>query len=157
MAKFLQNIKIWTGFDKVENFNKIIKHNGGWVNSAKKFYYTDDLKIGTLVGQDDFGNKYFENPYYFVPRNRWVEFNPKVGLEYNASQIPPEWHRWMTHMTEYPPTVEKLVHYKWMLPHLENQTGKSTAYMPHNTVKPKVHAWSPSSKTNPRLAIESKS
>lgn len=157
MAKLVRNLKIWTGFDKAQNLFKIIEHNGGFIGSVKKLYYMDDLKIGTLVGEDAFGNKYYENPYYFVPRNRWVEFNPKVGLEYNASQIPPEWHRWMTHMTEYPPTIEKPVHYKWMLPHLENQTGKSTAYMPHNTVKPKIHAWSPSSKTNPRLAIESKS
>jgi len=157
MAKLLQQIKIWTGFDKYENLKKIIEHNGGLINSAKKLYYHDDLKIGTLVGTDDFGNKYYENPKYFVPRNRWVEFSEKRGLDYNASQIPPEWHRWMTQMTEYPPTVEKPVSYPWMLPHQENMTGTPDAYMPHNTVQPKIQAWSPGSKTNPRLAIESKS
>ena len=30
------------------------------------FYRTDDLKVGTLVGEDKFGNKYFENNAYFV-------------------------------------------------------------------------------------------
>lgn len=156
MAGFFRMIKVWTGFDKVLKFNEIVKHNGGAINSLKKLYYQDDLKIGTLVGEDAHGNKYFENPYYFVPRNRWVEFNPKKGLNYDASQIPPEWHRWMTHMTEYPPTVEKPVNYEWMLPHMENQTGTSDAYMPHNTVKPKITAWTPKSKTSPRLAIGSK-
>lgn len=151
MANLIQKLKIWTGFEKVENFSRIIQHNGGVLNSIKKFYLHDDLKIGTLVGEDEFGNKYYENPYYFVPRNRWVEFNEKRWLDYNASQIPPEWHRWMTHMTEYPPTVEKPVHYPWMLTHQENMTGTSNAYMPHSTVRPKIQAWSPESKKSPRL------
>lgn len=145
MAKLLQNLKIWTGLDKVERFNAIIKHNGGIQKSIKKLYLQDDLKIGTLVGEDEFGNKYYENPYYFVPRNRWVEFNEKVGLKYDASMIPPEWHRWMTHMTEYPPTVEKPVSYAWMLTHQQNKTGTPDAYMPHSTVKPKIKAWTPKS------------
>jgi NADH:ubiquinone oxidoreductase subunit len=154
MAKLLQNIKIWTGFDKFENLAKIIRHNGGLKKSIKKMYLQDDLKIGTLIGEDEFGNKYYENPYYFVPRNRWVEFNEKRGLDYNASQIPPEWHRWMTHMTEYPPTIEKPVSYPWMLKYQENMTGTPEAYMPHSTVKPKIQAWTPKS-TYPQ--IESKS
>ena len=149
MFKLLKNIKIWTGFDKLENFSKIIEHNGGFKRSVKKLYLQDDLKIGTLVGEDDFGNKYFENPYYFFPRNRWVEFNEKRGLDYNASQIPPEWHRWMTHMTEYPPTIEKPVKHPWMLPHQENMTGTPDAYMPHCTTRPRIQAWT--SKNNKNL------
>lgn len=156
MAQLIQKLKVWSGLDKVQNLARIIEHNGGLLNSAKKLYLHDDLKIGTLVGTDEFGNKYYENPYYFVPRNRWVEFNEKRWLDYNASQIPPEWHRWMTHMTEYPPTVEKPERHEWMLTHQENMTGTSDAYMPHNTVKPKIQAWSPKSKTNPRLALNSK-
>lgn len=156
MAKLLQNIKMITGFDKVENLNRIVKHNGGVLNSIKKLYLQDDLKIGTLVGEDEFGNKYYENPYYFVPRNRWVEFNEKRGLNYNASQIPPEWHRWMTHMTEYPPTVEKPVRHPWMLTHQENMTGTENSYMPESTVKPKIQAWTPKATKNPRLSIDSK-
>lgn len=143
MSKLIQKLKVITGFDKFENLSKIIEHNGGLAKSAKKLYFQDDLKIGNLVGVDELGNKYYENPYYFVPRNRWVEFNEKVGLEYNASQIPPEWHRWMTHMTEYPPTVEKPVKHKWMLPHQENQTGRKESYMPESTVKPKIQSWKP--------------
>lgn len=154
MAKLLHHIKVWTGYDKFEKFAEIIKHNGGARASLKRMYLTDDLKIGTLVGEDALGNKYYENPYYFVPRNRWVIFNEKVGLNYNASQIPPEWHRWMTHMTEYPPTIEKPVSYPWMLPHQENMTGTSDAYMPHSTVRPKIQAWSPKNKS--RLALDSK-
>lgn len=143
MSKIFQTLKVVTGFDKFQNFMKIIQHNGGFGKSVKKLYLMDDLKIGTLVGTDQFGNKYYENPYYFVPRNRWVEFNEEKWLDYNASQIPPEWHRWMTHMTEYPPTVEKPVKHGWMMEYVENKTGTSEAYMPHSTVKPKIQSWSP--------------
>ena len=146
MAKFIETFKTIIGLDKAIKFSDIIKHNGGVLMSIKKFYYQDDLKIGTLVGEDDFGNKYYENPEYFFLRNRWVSFNLERGLDYNSSQIPPEWHRWMTHMTEYPPTIEKPVKYDWMLAHQENMTGTKLAFMPESTVKPKIQAWTP--KTN---------
>ena len=146
MAKLAANVKIWLGIDKFENLVNIINHNGGVLKSFKKFFYQDDLKIGTLVGVDSFGNKYFENNQYFVPRNRWVEYSEKVGLNYNASQIPPEWHRWLAHIAESPPTVEKLPRHSWMLPHQENMTGTSGAYMHHNTVRPKIQPWIPKQK-----------
>lgn len=55
----------------------------------------DDIKPGKLVGEDKYGNKYFENPYYFYGRNRWIEFSEHVRHEYDASQIPAEWYGWM--------------------------------------------------------------
>lgn len=55
----------------------------------------DDLKIGTHVGTDKYGNKYFENNYYFYGRNRWVEYAPHVHMAYDGSQIPAEWFGWM--------------------------------------------------------------
>lgn len=143
MAKLLKTIKVVTGYEKLNNFLNIVEHNGGLLRSLKKMYLQDDLKIGTLVGKDQFGNSYYENPYYFVPRNRWVEFNEKVHLDYDASQIPPEWHRWLTNMTEYPPTVDKPVKHPWMLEHEQNLTGTSGAYLPYSTVKPKIQSWKP--------------
>lgn len=53
------------------------------------------MKIGTLVGTDKYGNKYFENNYYFYGRNRWVEYAPHVHMDYDGSQIPAEWFGWM--------------------------------------------------------------
>ncbi|TRY70462.1 hypothetical protein TCAL_17333 [Tigriopus californicus] len=53
------------GLDKVGRLQAIIRHNGGLWNSLKTLYRTDDLKIGTLVGEDRYGNKYYENPTYF--------------------------------------------------------------------------------------------
>lgn len=56
---------------------------------------TDDLKPGRLVGQDKYGNKYYENPYYFYGRNRWVIWADHVKHEYDASMIPADWFGWM--------------------------------------------------------------
>lgn len=55
----------------------------------------DELKIGKLVGTDKYGNKYYENNYYFMGRNRWVEYAPHIHMAYDASQIPAEWYGWM--------------------------------------------------------------
>ena len=38
----------------------------------------DVTRVGTLVGEDKFGNKYFEDNSYFMPRNRWVVYPEKV-------------------------------------------------------------------------------
>ncbi len=55
---------------KLQNLQKIIKQNGGIVNSVLTLYRTDDgLKDGTLIGVDKNGNKYFENKRYFVGMN----------------------------------------------------------------------------------------
>lgn len=67
-------------------------------------------------------------------------------MDYDGSQIPAEWHRWMHYMTDNPPTVEKLVQYKWLDGHRENMTGTRQAYMPYDTVPPKIESWKPKKK-----------
>lgn len=59
------------------------------------FSRMDEMKAGRQVGQDKYGNKYFEDPSQFYGRNRWVEYAPHFNLEYDASQIPAEWYGWM--------------------------------------------------------------
>lgn len=85
------------------------------------------MKIGTLVGTDEMGNRYYENNLYFYGkyifsknytwfcifikynkyiisgRNRWVEYNDKVWLNYDASQIPAEWYGWIHYKTDLLP------------------------------------------------------
>lgn len=50
-------------------------------------YRQDELKDGKLVGEDSFGNKYFENPRYFYSRNRWVEYSDNFNMNYDGSQV----------------------------------------------------------------------
>jgi len=51
----------------------------------------DEVKAGTLIGVDKYGNKYYEDPTYFYGRNRWVEYAEYKNLEYDGSQIPADW------------------------------------------------------------------
>ncbi|KIH67855.1 SEP domain protein [Ancylostoma duodenale] len=80
----------------------------------------DVTRVGTLVGTDKFGNKYYEDNSYFMPRNRWVEYPDKVWLDYDPTQIPPEWHRWLHHIGDDTPTQNPPKNEKWVLQHEEN-------------------------------------
>lgn len=106
----------------------------------------DSIKAGRLVGSDKYGNKYFENPYHFFGRSRWVEYADYKNLEYDASQVPPEWFGWLHYKTDAPPFADCIkIHtkYKWMLDHSENLSGTKDAYVPYSTTKPKIEAWDP--------------
>ncbi|XP_046743208.1 probable NADH dehydrogenase [ubiquinone] 1 alpha subcomplex subunit 12 [Diprion similis] len=137
MAKFF-------GVDKVVRFFQIVRDNGGIRGSLKALYRRDELKSGTLIGEDKYGNRYFENNMHFYGRNRWVEYADHVGLDYNASQVPPEWFGWLHYKTDLPPHKDpSRPKYKWMLDHTENMTGTRDAYMPYSTTRPKIEAWKP--------------
>lgn len=43
------------------------------------FFRRDKLKTGTLVGEDKFGNKYYENPSYFYGKPNRTESISHVG------------------------------------------------------------------------------
>jgi NADH:ubiquinone oxidoreductase subunit len=75
-----------------------------------------------------------------------VIYNEKYGLDYDGTQIDPEWHGWIHYTRDEPPTVLKPIHYKWTdtLPE-PNKTGTKEAYAPYSTVKPKTEAWVPKS------------
>ncbi|XP_050464799.1 probable NADH dehydrogenase [ubiquinone] 1 alpha subcomplex subunit 12 [Cataglyphis hispanica] len=137
MAKLL-------GLDKVATFFRIIRDNGGIFGSVKTLFRTDDLKTGTLIGEDKYGNRYYENNMYFVGRNRWVIYADKVGLNYDASQVPAEWFGWLHYKTDLPPHKDPFrPKYKWMLDHQQNMSGTNQAYMPYSTTRPKIEPWQP--------------
>ncbi|GBP29768.1 Probable NADH dehydrogenase 1 alpha subcomplex subunit 12 [Eumeta japonica] len=134
------------GLDKITKLFQIIKVNGGIRASLYKLYRFDDLKDGKLVGQDDFGNKYYENPRYFFGRSRWVEYAPQFNMDYDGSQVPAEWFGWLHYKTDLIPTQDKdRPKYKWMLPHTENLSGTTGQYVPYSTTRPKVEPWIPKS------------
>jgi NADH:ubiquinone oxidoreductase subunit len=104
----------------------------------------DTLKSGRLVGVDKYGNKYYENRYYFYGSSRWVEYAEYKNLEYDASQVPAEWFGWLHYRTDATPNEDAVklhTKFKWMLDHSENQSGTKEAYMPYSTTKPKIEAW----------------
>lgn len=63
------------------------------------------FKFGTYMGCDAWGNRYYENRVdYPLGQHRWIE--PKDIHNFDSTQIPPEWHGWMTHMNDCTPAYE---------------------------------------------------
>lgn len=135
------------GFDKFLGFYKTFRECGGLIGGLYRIYRTDNFRSGTLVGTDKYGNKYYENPHFLYGRDRWVDYNPNIRLEYDGSQIPAEWFGWLHHKTDLTPDKDpSRPLYKWMAEHTENLTGTPGQYMPYSTTKAKIHPWIPPKK-----------
>ncbi|KHJ97512.1 UBX domain protein [Oesophagostomum dentatum] len=141
------SLKEWLGIDKMQKLARMIKQMGGVRAALKKRYLMDVTRVGTCVGSDKFGNKYYEDNSFFMPRNRWVEYPDKVWLDYDPSQVPPEWHRWLHHITDDPPSKKPLPTEKWGLQHEENLSiFEDKKYIPYSTTRPKIIGWVPGQK-----------
>lgn len=83
---------------------------------------------GKFVGEDEFGNKYYElrKAPKTGRRTRWVIYN---GIA-EASKIPAAWHGWMHYTHDKPMTTEESRRWPWQKQHLPNLTGTRHAYMP---------------------------
>ncbi|MCQ0093871.1 NADH:ubiquinone oxidoreductase subunit NDUFA12 [Roseovarius sp. M141] len=98
---------------------------------------------GTKVGEDSQGNIFYRSK---DGDRRWVIYNGEA----EASRVSPEWHGWLHHTYQDPPTETPLPHQPWEKPHLENLTGTALAYAPAGSIrrsgsKPRsdYEAWSP--------------
>jgi NADH:ubiquinone oxidoreductase subunit len=81
------------------------------------------------VGKDEQGNRYFEERKPTGPngmRRRWVVYH---GIA-EASRVTPDWHGWLHHTFDAPPTVEPLMRRPWEQNHMPNMTGTPLAYHP---------------------------
>lgn len=82
---------------------------------------------GELVGQDDAGNRYYQEKK--IPtgrrRKRWVMYNGEA----EASRIPPEWHAWLHYTVDQPLTRDTQAK-PWLDQHQPNLTGSPQAYLP---------------------------
>jgi NADH:ubiquinone oxidoreductase subunit len=84
---------------------------------------------GKLVGQDAYGNKYYEAKSELTAedkKKRWVIYN---GLA-EPTKVPPVWHGWLHYTTDALPTETPGVHYAWMKEPQPNLTGTTLAYVP---------------------------
>ncbi|KYM79897.1 putative NADH dehydrogenase [ubiquinone] 1 alpha subcomplex subunit 12 [Atta colombica] len=141
----MANLTKLLGLDKFVTLFRTIRDHGGIIGSFKTLYRVDELKSGTLVGEDKYGNRYYENNIHFIGRNRWVIYADKVGLNYDGSQVPPEWFGWLHYKTDLPPHEDpSRPKYKWMMDHQQNMSGTDQAYMPYSTTRPKIEPWRPS-------------
>ena len=88
-------------------------------------------RFGKRVGQDEFGNVYYEGGTDSEGRTRrWVIYN---GFS-EASAIPPGWHGWMHHRVDTPPAGENYSRANGRSRIVPNLTGTPDAYRPKGSV-----------------------
>lgn len=81
---------------------------------------------GELVGEDQFGNKYYREK---GGKRRWVIYDDAP----EASRVPPEWHAWLHRTTDEAPLGPRPP-IAWERPHEENRTGSPAAYHPSGSL-----------------------
>ncbi|MEM8570413.1 MAG: NADH:ubiquinone oxidoreductase subunit NDUFA12 [Pseudomonadota bacterium] len=98
---------------------------------------------GQKVGEDSDGNLYYQTSDGV---RRWVIFNGEA----EASRVPPEWHGWLHHTWQDPPSEVQLPRKVWEKPHQPNLTGSVEAYHPPGSIRATqpvsrsdYEAWSP--------------
>ena len=104
-------------------------------------FYT--ARKGVKVGEDAQGNLYYQTR---DGKRRWVIFNG----ESEASRVSPEWHGWLHHTWDEPPTRQPVHHKAWEKPHRANMTGTVASYAPPGSIRrgapsqrADYEAWSP--------------
>lgn len=98
---------------------------------------------GVHVGEDDGGNVFYQTA---DGKRRWVIFNGEA----EASRVSPDWHGWLHHTWNEPPTKSPVARKAWEKPHLPNLTGTAMAYTPQGSLRradplerKDYEAWSP--------------
>lgn len=88
---------------------------------------------GHFVGTDELGNRYYQqksgNGPMGMPR-RWVTYRDLA----DASKVTPDWHAWLHHMVDTPPTDEVYAPKPWQKAHQMNMTGSGQAYRPKGSI-----------------------
>lgn len=81
---------------------------------------------GELVGEDEFGNRYFTERRAGKGRRRkrWVLYKGEA----EPSKVPAEWHSWLHYTTDRP--LAKDERRPWQKEHVANLTGTRAAYLP---------------------------
>lgn len=82
-----------------------------------------------LVGEDEFGNRYYRAHAAPFGERRWVQY----AGEAEASMIPAGWHGWMHHTVDVAPTEENYLAREWQKPFQPNLTGTPGAYRPRGS------------------------
>lgn len=132
----------------------------------RQLWFLREVRGGTLVGSDRYGNRYFEMediqhdnspsrssldpgsrssahsptlPFY---RCRYVELAD--GSD-EASKVPPEWHGWLHYTNDDAPSrnPEAYTTPPWTSPHTQNLTGGPLRYIPYSTTVRRVRVYSP--------------
>ena len=89
---------------------------------------------GVFIGKDELGNSYYEakdtKDSYDGRKRRYVVYNGYA----EASKVSPDWHGWLHHTFDEPPTVEPLKRQSWDRDHIPNLTGTVHAWRPQGSI-----------------------
>ncbi len=121
-----------------------------WWNGSTIGALFDIKRRSAFVGEDDYGNRYFEDrkPSIEGRHRRYVLYK---GLA-EPSKVPADWHGWLHHTFKLPPTVEPLQRRAWETDHKPNMTGTVYADRPKGSLREGGHraatsadyeAWTP--------------
>lgn len=99
-----------------------------WWNGATLNTLFDTWRRGERVGEDEAGNMFYQAE---GGKRRWVIYNGEA----EATRVGPEWHGWLHHTWDEPPTVRPLAKKAWEKPHLPNLTGTPGAYAPAGSIR----------------------
>lgn len=106
-------------------------------------------KGARLVGKDEQGNRYYEEAGRTGPDGRPRRYVVYHGVA-EASRVTPDWHGWLHHTFDEPPTLEPLKRRAFEKDHLPNMTGTPLAYRPPGSLARResatpadYEAWSP--------------
>ncbi|MCB2096207.1 MAG: NADH:ubiquinone oxidoreductase subunit NDUFA12 [Parvularculaceae bacterium] len=144
------------------NAPKLDRIGPDWIMLTQLFAWWDSTTYSTeltllrrgarLVGRDEQGNRYYEERDPSGPdgyKRRWVKYH---GVA-EASRVTPDWHGWLHHTFDEPPTVAPLKRRAFEQDHLPNMTGTPLAYHPPGSLAQSggpaaqrdYEAWSPES------------
>ncbi|WP_137699989.1 NADH:ubiquinone oxidoreductase subunit NDUFA12 [Marimonas lutisalis] len=114
-----------------------------WWNGATLNTQLYTWRKGVKVGEDAQGNRFYRSR---DGKRRWVIYNGEA----EASRVDADWHGWLHHTFDTPPSEQPLPHKSWEKPHQENLTGTMLAYAPPGSIRaaePKerrdYEAWQP--------------
>jgi NADH:ubiquinone oxidoreductase subunit len=109
-----------------------IKRLFAWWDGATLGALFDILRRARRVGQDAYGNVYYEE------RRTSLEGRPRRYVIYKGyadpSRVPSDWHGWLHHTFAEPPTTTPLKRRPWEKDHVPNLTGTILAYHPKGSL-----------------------
>jgi NADH:ubiquinone oxidoreductase subunit len=112
----------------------VLKQLFSWWSSATPGALFTISRVADFVGQDDYGNRYFEarnaKESYDSRKRRYVIYRGYA----DASKVPAEWHGWLHYTFDEPPTKAPLKRQPWEKDHLPNLSGTLYAYKPKGAI-----------------------
>lgn len=104
-----------------------------WWNDSTIGALFDIKRRSDLVGEDDYGNRYFEDrkPSLEGRHRRYVIYK---GLA-EPSKVSADWHGWLHYTFKEPPTVAPLARQDWETDHKPNMTGTVFADLPKGSLR----------------------